>query len=332
MLYDFGITVPAGTAENAPIEATLKLTAGLIFYLSVEFPPGCRGYVYAVVKHGGHQLYPTNPQGALNAENFTVQAWDFYPLKEAPYTLKVLGWSPEADYQHTLTVRVNLIRLEDIIKMLPFLEGLQLLMEYMGVPAEVITPPGPQPEPEPTPPAPPVCTLGDKKCEGFDLYECQEVDGEAAWVKVEENSLECNFVPPEPEPPEPEPEPPPPEPEPGPPPEGKILELHYRIKDQDFPIDYVVPKGTFYYLVFKVKNTGPVKAVFKAARYIADPFPGYYYSSPITLVPNQIAYIDWGFGQGAIPGEYPQTWYLYADNVQVDKIDVVHYGGPEEKE
>jgi hypothetical protein len=332
MFYDYAVKVPAGTAKKTPYQATLKLTAGVILRLDVEFPAGCRGYVYATVNHGGHQLYPTNPSDALNAEGFTIQAWDLYPIVDAPFELKVLAWSPECTYDHTLTVRVDLVRIEDLINLLPFLAGLERLLEYVGAAAPGVAPPEEEAPPAPPAPPPPVCTLGDKKCVGVDLYECREVEGAADWVLVEENSAECNFVPPEPEPPPPPPEPPPPEPEPGPPPEGKILELHYRIKGKEYPIDYVVPRGTFYYLVFKVKNTGPAKAKFRAARYIADPFPGFYYSDPVTMVPDQVAYIEWGFGQGAIPGEYPQTWYLFADDVEVDKVDVVHYGGPEKGE
>jgi len=39
---------------------------------------------------------------------------------------------------------------------------------------------------------PEVCTPGEAKCEGFDLYECS---GEGKWVRVEENSPSCGWVP-----------------------------------------------------------------------------------------------------------------------------------------
>jgi len=45
------------------------------------------------------------------------------------------------------------------------------------------------------PPSPPPCIDGDTKCEGYDLYECQ--NGE--WVLIEKNSPACGYAP-EPEP------------------------------------------------------------------------------------------------------------------------------------
>lgn len=50
--------------------------------------------------------------------------------------------------------------------------------------------------------APPVCTIGEEKCEGPDLYSCQMVGGSPAWVLYIRNSPKCGYVPPEP-PPEP---------------------------------------------------------------------------------------------------------------------------------
>ncbi len=47
---------------------------------------------------------------------------------------------------------------------------------------------------------PPACAPGDTKCEGFDLYECQEVLGAPQWVRKEINSAECGYVPPPPPP------------------------------------------------------------------------------------------------------------------------------------
>lgn len=47
---------------------------------------------------------------------------------------------------------------------------------------------------------PPACALGDTKCKGFDLYECQEVLGAPQWVRTEINWPECGYVPPPPDP------------------------------------------------------------------------------------------------------------------------------------
>jgi hypothetical protein len=332
MLYDYPVVVPAGTSARAPVETTLKLTAGLIINLSVEFPAGCRGYVHTVIRAGGYQLYPTNPSGDLNAEDFTVQAWDFYPLLSAPFHVKAYSWSPEANYSHTLTVRIDLVRLDDLLNMLPFLKGLEALLAFVGVPAEEITP-GPEvPPAPPTPPAPPVCEIGEQKCIGADLYECQEVDGVADWVLVEENSTQCEIVaPPEPEPPPPPPPPPEPEKVPS---EGKILEVTWQAYNEEkiHPTTDPVPKETYYRVIFKIKNTGTVKAEYRIAFYRTGFGEGYYYSKPVTLSPGQVAYVDYWLTNLAVPGEYPITWYLFSYDKKVYELEVTHYGGPEVKE
>jgi hypothetical protein len=46
----------------------------------------------------------------------------------------------------------------------------------------------------PTPLPPLVCIDGEKKCEGYDLYECQNNQ----WVLKEQNSATCGYMPPEP--------------------------------------------------------------------------------------------------------------------------------------
>lgn len=47
-------------------------------------------------------------------------------------------------------------------------------------------------------PPPPVCTIGETKCEGFNLYRCQLVGVNPDWVFVESNSQVCGYVPPAP--------------------------------------------------------------------------------------------------------------------------------------
>ena len=60
--------------------------------------------------------------------------------------------------------------------------GLAALAAFFGIKKWVAAAPQ---EPE-------VCTPGETKCEGFDLYECS---GEGKWVRVEENSPSCGWEP-----------------------------------------------------------------------------------------------------------------------------------------
>jgi len=330
MLYDFPIFVPAGTPEDNPVERLLKMTAGLIVHVEIEFPAGCRGYVSAAIRTDGHQLYPTNSESALKSEDFTVQALELYPLDDEPYSLRAIAWSPDADYDHTLTVRVVLLRLEDLVVVMPFLQGLQKLMEYIGVPsAEKETATTPTPTPTPTP-ALPVCTLGETKCEDGNLYECQLVEGVAGWVLVEENSPQCAAVQPPGEEPKPEPTPPAPPKPPPVPSEGEILEISWlEIEGKEHPLTDPIPYHAGYRQRFKIKNVGKVAADFRVAYYSTGFGKGYHYSDPVHLVPQQVAYIDWVFYAGAKPASYTVTWHLFSYDQDVYQREATHIIGEE---
>lgn len=133
MYYDFAVTVPAGTAENDPVTENLKLTKGIIHRVEVDFPAGCRGYVSLVIMHGGHQLFPENREGSFNAEGYTIPIDEHYPLLSKPYSLKAVAWSPDASYDHTITVRIGILD-ERVMSPLVELGGnLKKFLKLVGV-------------------------------------------------------------------------------------------------------------------------------------------------------------------------------------------------------
>lgn len=160
MFYDFAFTIPAGTLERSPATQRLKLTHGVIHTVRLFFPPGPKGLVSVVVNHGGHQLYPTNPQGQYNAEDVYIAFDDFYPLFAAPYELVARGWSPDAIYAHTITIEIGLLQSKFALAMLRVAAALERFLEFLGlgVPTsleELVGLPPPLPAPEEAPPPPP---------------------------------------------------------------------------------------------------------------------------------------------------------------------------------
>uniref|UniRef100_A0A6M3Y2N6 Uncharacterized protein n=1 Tax=viral metagenome TaxID=1070528 RepID=A0A6M3Y2N6_9ZZZZ len=109
MFYDFAVTIPAGTLESAPIEQELNLTHGIIHRVELEFPAGCRGYAYLAIYHREHQILPTNINEAFNGEGYTIPIDEHFDLTEPPHNLLARGWSPNATYDHTITVRVGIL-------------------------------------------------------------------------------------------------------------------------------------------------------------------------------------------------------------------------------
>ena len=112
MFYDFNITISAGTTEASPKEQVLRLTYGIIHYVGVEMPPGCRGLVFCRLFRWEHQVWPTNTGGYFRTEGPPIVFEDRYPLLDRPFTMLFRGWAPDAGYDHAVVVRLGLMRPE----------------------------------------------------------------------------------------------------------------------------------------------------------------------------------------------------------------------------
>jgi len=132
MYYDFAVTVTAGKTEAAPVVEILKLTAGIIHRVEMEFPAGCRGYVYCKLFHQEHQVWPTNPQGTFRGEGYIIPIPEYYALTTAPYSLKAVAWSRDATHNHTLRVRVGLLTEEELEPLIELPAQFQKFFKLLG--------------------------------------------------------------------------------------------------------------------------------------------------------------------------------------------------------
>lgn len=133
MFYNFAITVLANTLESAPKEQEMKLTAGVIQEVNILFPPGLDGMVKLRIMEGGHQFLPTNPEGYFATDNeVIVIPGQYYELKE-PYTLKAVAYSPDTTYNHTIDVRIDVIRPEEVEKQSSWIMAIKKFLKLVGV-------------------------------------------------------------------------------------------------------------------------------------------------------------------------------------------------------
>ena len=113
MLFDFDLIIPAATPANQPVEALATLTRGKINRINVFFPPGPATLVHVVARHNLHQLVPANYDGTLNYDDTTIVSELDYNIVDAPYQIRMIGWSPTAVYQHTITFSFNLVPIDN---------------------------------------------------------------------------------------------------------------------------------------------------------------------------------------------------------------------------
>ncbi len=137
MFYDFAVTVPANTPELIPKTQEMKLTAGVIQKVSILFPPGPHGMVKLKLMEGGHQFLPTNPDGYFASDDEVLNIDEFYGLESAPYTLKAIAYSPDTTYNHTLRVRIGILRPEDVEKQSGLMVALKKFLKMVGLGAMV---------------------------------------------------------------------------------------------------------------------------------------------------------------------------------------------------
>lgn len=133
MLYEVDLDVPANTPEKTPVKGTIKLTKGIVNKVGVQFPIGTRATVHVRIYRGGHQVWPTNPDGDIKADGFVVEWDEFYNIDDEPVDLTVMAWSTADTYQYTITTRVNLISPEIVGDYSSTMGYLKKFLRAMGV-------------------------------------------------------------------------------------------------------------------------------------------------------------------------------------------------------
>jgi hypothetical protein len=133
MFYDYAVTIPAGTAEASPINQDLVLAKGVIHRVEVEFYPGPRRNVSLVIMRGDHQLWPTNPSGVFSTDAYTIAFDEYLELKDQPLTLRAVGWSPNATYDHVVTVRIGILESKSAMLLLTALQGMLKVFKLLGI-------------------------------------------------------------------------------------------------------------------------------------------------------------------------------------------------------
>jgi len=114
MFYSYAITVPAGTTEAAPVVTRLKLTAGIIHQVDVEFRSGTDFAVGVRINQGLHQVYPTNPDGEFRADGRPIIFPDYLKLETGKDELTVYCYAPTAAYDHDIYIKIGILAEDEL--------------------------------------------------------------------------------------------------------------------------------------------------------------------------------------------------------------------------
>lgn len=116
MIYEKEITVPPNTARNNRQRTTFKITAGVLHFIEIHFPPGCCNLVKAALNLGGVQIFPSTKGMDLAGDTWPVRFEDYLPIEAGRNYLTVYTWNEDDFYSHTLRIRVGILRPEDLEK------------------------------------------------------------------------------------------------------------------------------------------------------------------------------------------------------------------------
>lgn len=107
MFFCWDITISADTPEENPFIAWLSLPKGIITHVDFKYPAGCHGMVRARMFKEALQLIPLSEDEWVTGDDESVPTDTYAELLDFPYQLKIKMCSPTTEYDHTITVRVE---------------------------------------------------------------------------------------------------------------------------------------------------------------------------------------------------------------------------------
>jgi len=115
MFYAWNFTLLANKTEALKTKRVLKLGKGTITRCEVIFPVGCANLVFVHLNEALHQVYPKDTDYKFIGDGVTITCTDEYEIDEEPYTLDFHGWNTDELYDHTITVRIQLVPAKEIL-------------------------------------------------------------------------------------------------------------------------------------------------------------------------------------------------------------------------
>jgi len=132
MIYTASLSVPAKTAEDSPVGTELEIKEQIITKFELHFPSGCASLVKARVCYGPKVIWPQPEDAWLSGNDETISFPEHYALPEIPCVLRFEACSPEADYDHSIILRLGTVPEEAAKPWGPIQRFVQMLSRLFG--------------------------------------------------------------------------------------------------------------------------------------------------------------------------------------------------------
>lgn len=115
MFYAWNFKLLADKTEATRTKHELYMEKGTITRFEVVFPKGCANLVYVHINDALHQVYPKDPDHKFIGDGVVIAGSDEYEIKEEPFTMQFYGWNTDDIYDHTITVRMQIVPAKEIL-------------------------------------------------------------------------------------------------------------------------------------------------------------------------------------------------------------------------
>ena len=114
MIYSFAVSTPANTLAAAPVTTTLSLVTGIVHQIEFLFPTGCAGLLFIAIRHGLHQVWPTNPTESFHTDGETISFKEHYELPSNDSQLLLASYNLDDTYAHEVHLRIGILQRSEI--------------------------------------------------------------------------------------------------------------------------------------------------------------------------------------------------------------------------
>lgn len=143
--YSLVFTVPKNTAEEAPYEQKLQISAGILHQVSVVVPPGHAGLTGCALDIGLHQISPTNQNEWFKGDDVHFTFPEYIEIPDGTRELNLRGFNLDTLYDHGFVIGVGIMPAEIYNSMLQLSKDLQPMIDNMASLAAFFSPPQPAP-------------------------------------------------------------------------------------------------------------------------------------------------------------------------------------------
>jgi len=108
MQFQKALRIEADQDVTDPERYDLKVTAGIVEQLAVEFPAGCAGLAHLRILRGGYQVWPVEIGEWFTSDDHVVVIPCHYAMMDHPLQFRLEGYNEDETNYHVITARIEL--------------------------------------------------------------------------------------------------------------------------------------------------------------------------------------------------------------------------------